>query len=260
MLASSSYSPTKFVKTPSGAKPSERVASYANQQIGQLNAGLSNAAISQSPTEVALGIAPKAQNAVQLSAQKRMDSVKTSNQRLTEIARVGSLKRAAAERARAVAPKTSSGINGRVNVGNSRQSGAAYKADGSLSNSRNEILRGASSYIGSAYKLGGTTTRGIDCSGLVKMVYAKLGINFSHYVPTQAGEAQKMGGVRTSVNNLRPGDLVVWGDGSHIAIYAGNGEIIESQLNARSGPGVRRAKLYTNYGSVYGIALRLPGE
>lgn len=239
--------PTFRPPTPgSNPLPSSRVGSFQNQQIGALNAGLSAPSQELAKPETTLGDAFKDRSSVAASTERQATSIKSTNSRLNTYAQAAAKKRAAQ---RAAGPAQG--------VGGGQPVGAAYRPDGTLSDSRNQVLGLASSYIGSPYRLGGTTTQGIDCSGLVKMVYAQLGYNLAHYVPTQA---QQMPGVRTSVSNLRPGDLVVWADGSHIAIYAGNGQIIESQLGARSGPGVRRANLYTDYGPVYGIALRLPGE
>lgn len=238
------YTPTplpnaglKSATTTGAPLPSAQVASYANQQVGQLNAGLGAGIISQSPTQLALSNAPKAQNAVQLSAQKRMDSVKASGERLTKLAQATQAKRVAATQ--------------KAGVGGGNPVGAAYKPDGTLSSSRNQALAQANSYVGTKYALGGTTTKGIDCSGLVMSIYNQLGYKLPHSARAQG---QSIPGVRTSIANLRPGDLVAWKDGTHIAVYAGNGEIIEA--NGATGR-TQRAKVY---GNVYGIALRLPGE
>jgi cell wall-associated NlpC family hydrolase len=130
-----------------------------------------------------------------------------------------------------------------------------WAQDGKLSGSRNSLLQDASSYLGTRYQLGGRSYKGIDCSGLVMNVYNKLGFNIS--VHGAKWQGRNIPGVRTSVNNLKPGDIVAWKDGSHIAIYAGNGEIIEA-ANPRVGT-VRR-RLWARPDQVFGIAVRLPGE
>ena len=135
-----------------------------------------------------------------------------------------------------------------------RLAGAAQIPAGT-SNLRSKAIGLASTYLGSRYVLGGNTHQGIDCSGLVQQVYRQLGFNPPRLAAQQAAY---MPGVRTSVNNLRPGDLVAWADGSHIAIYAGNGQIIQA-ANPRQGV-IRsplRAQTNQNY---YGIAVRFPGE
>ncbi len=126
-----------------------------------------------------------------------------------------------------------------------------YANDGALSASRNKVLNDAASYLGTPYRLGGLSRQAIDCSGLVIAVYSQMGFKLPHNARIQG----QIMGQRTSVSNLRPGDLVAWNDGSHIAVYAGNGMIIEA-ANPRVGT-VKR-KLWSN--AVYGVRVRLPGE
>jgi len=127
-----------------------------------------------------------------------------------------------------------------------------YKPDSNLSQSRQNILNTTASYAGTPYQLGGRTVKGIDCSGLVMSVYNQLGFNVqSHSV---SGQARTIPGAKTSVSNLQPGDLVVWNDNSHIAVYAGNGMI----WDASSSKGTTRRPLWS--GKTYGIAVKLPGE
>lgn len=136
----------------------------------------------------------------------------------------------------------------------SSQVGQAYQPDGNLSQPRQQLLRKTSSYAGTPYQLGGRTAQGIDCSGLVMSVYNSLGFNVqSHSV---SGQARAIPGVKTAVSNLRPGDLVVWNDNSHIAVYAGNGQI----WDASRSKGTSLRPLWAPQNQVYGIAVRLPGE
>ena len=129
-----------------------------------------------------------------------------------------------------------------------------YQPDGSLSQPRQQLLQETAEYAGSPYRLGGRTAQGIDCSGLVMSVYNSLGFDIkSHSV---SGQARSIPGVKTSVNNLKPGDLVVWGDNSHIAIYAGNGQIWDASRSR----GTSLRPLWGRPNEVYGIAVRLPGE
>lgn len=129
-----------------------------------------------------------------------------------------------------------------------------YDPDYSVSDTRQQILQRTSQYQGTPYRLGGRTAQGIDCSGLVMSVYNSLGFDIkSHSV---SGQARSIPGVKTAVNNLKPGDLVVWNDESHIAIYAGNGQI----WDASRSKGTSLRPLWGRPDEVYGIAVRLPGE
>lgn len=199
---------------------------------------------------------------VQQTNYRRMDNVKASADRIRQIGEAARQRRAeeAAERERATSSATSQvavgdQANNYVQGASVRGAGKAWQADGKLSKSRNALLQNASSYLGTPYVLGGRSYKGIDCSGLVMSVYNKFGFNITQH---HAGvQGRTIPGVRTGIKNLRPGDIVAWKDGSHIAIYAGNGEIIEAPNPRR---GTVRRKLWANPDAVFGIAVRLPGE
>lgn len=69
----------------------------------------------------------------------------------------------------------------------------------------------------------GANTVGFDCSGLVQYAYAQVGLKMP-----RVSYGQLQTGSRSAIKNLRPGDLVGFGNGHHIAIYLGNGKIIEA--------------------------------
>jgi peptidoglycan DL-endopeptidase CwlO len=148
-------------------------------------------------------------------------------------------------------------VGGGLAVGGDQQGtidSNVYNPDGTLDSSRSKALGLASQLIGKTpYVFGGSSAKGIDCSGLVQYVYNQLGYKITQH--SAGWEGKNIPGVRTTIDKLRPGDLVAWKDGSHIAIYAGNGRIIEA---AHPGTTVRVHGLWSN--AVYGIALRLPGE
>lgn len=75
----------------------------------------------------------------------------------------------------------------------------------------------------SALAHGNPNQVGFDCSGFVQFALAKAGIS----APRSSYDQLKMG-QRVSLSALQPGDLVGFGDGGHIAIYIGNGQIIEA--------------------------------
>jgi hypothetical protein len=88
-----------------------------------------------------------------------------------------------------------------------------------------EPLEEARSYLGAPYLWGGMTESGIDCSGLVHMAYRRLG----RVVPRDADQ-QEEAGRPVDDTELRPGDLVTYGDASadHIAFWVGDGRILHS--------------------------------
>lgn len=86
------------------------------------------------------------------------------------------------------------------------------------------IAATAAKYAGVPYVWGGNTPSGWDCSGFVKYVYAKHGINIARGTSAILGSGQFK---RTS--NPKPGDLVFQNGGGHVGIYLGGGQMIGAQ-------------------------------
>jgi len=85
----------------------------------------------------------------------------------------------------------------------------------------------AKTALGAPYLWGGTSLNGFDCSGFTQWAWRAAGLELPRTAEQQAV------GTQVSADQLQPGDLAVW-DG-HVAMYAGNGELIEAgdpvQLN-----------------------------
>lgn len=106
----------------------------------------------------------------------------------------------------------------------------------------NEVVERAEQYIGTPYRSGGTTTTGVDCSGLTFAVYRAVGVK----LPRSSDEQVHVGEPVTR-DHLAPGDLVFFGSSSnvsHVGIYAGDGEFIHASTRSRS---VRFDRLDTKY-------------
>jgi cell wall-associated NlpC family hydrolase len=98
-------------------------------------------------------------------------------------------------------------------------------------------------YIGVRYKYGGTTKKGMDCSGLIWRVFQDLG-----YVGFSRTSSQVMynNGTHVKRDKTRPGDLVFFsknGSVNHVGIYMGKGVF----AHASSSKGV----MYSNLSNVY---------
>ena len=98
---------------------------------------------------------------------------------------------------------------------------------------RDSIIGHTRDLLGVRYRWAGINpARGLDCSGIVKYVFAKLGIELPH----RAAELAKLGGsVTKDTAEMRPGDLLVFGKGrriSHVGIYVGSGMMIHASSSS----------------------------
>lgn len=87
-----------------------------------------------------------------------------------------------------------------------------------------ELVNYALQFVGNPYKYGGNSlTEGCDCSGFVNLIYTHFGFTG---VPRQS-QSFKTYGSAVSFENIKAGDIVVYP--GHVAIYIGNGCIVEAQ-------------------------------
>lgn len=113
-----------------------------------------------------------------------------------------------------------------------------FPKQGTVGGSRERVGQLARQLLGTPYVWGGTDPdNGLDCSGFVQYVLRQVGVNLP-----RISAAQARAGARVGLGDLQAGDLVAWDNSSrnngadHIAIYLGNGQIIEAP---RPGLGVR---------------------
>ncbi|MET8181387.1 C40 family peptidase [Streptomyces sp. NPDC005336] len=78
--------------------------------------------------------------------------------------------------------------------------------------------------VGLPYAWGQAGPTAFDCSGLTQWAYARAGVA----IP-RTSQAQAQAGQPVPLSQARPGDLVVYrSDASHVAMYAGNGQVIHA--------------------------------
>lgn len=83
-------------------------------------------------------------------------------------------------------------------------------------------------YLGVSYRYGGLDTTGLDCSGLVNIVFNKFGVS----LPRRSRDIASAG-VEVPLDSLMPGDILAFsrepgGSVSHVGIYVGNGRFVHA--------------------------------
>lgn len=100
-------------------------------------------------------------------------------------------------------------------------------------------------FIGIPYRIGGASLKGMDCSGLIKRIYAKLfGLDFPH----NSSQQSRLPFLETvSAKDLKTGDLIFFGPRgrriNHVGMYLAEGKF----MHAGRRSGVTIASLNTNY-------------
>lgn len=117
---------------------------------------------------------------------------------------------------------------------------------------RASVVAAARKMLGTPYVWGGTQPGGVDCSGLIYLIYNQRGFKLPRVSADQARSGQRVG-----FKQLRPGDLVANDNSSrnngadHIGIYIGNGQVIHAP---RPGSNVEITGL-GSFGGGWGIRL-----
>ena len=88
-----------------------------------------------------------------------------------------------------------------------------------------------------------------DCSGLVMLSFAQVGINLPHYAASQA-----LYGTTVSYNNMKKGDVIFFGGASissiyHVAIYIGDGKMVHAQ-NTATGIVISNVEYFSRYNNI----------
>lgn len=95
------------------------------------------------------------------------------------------------------------------------------------SSSRQKIVDYAVQFVGNPYVYGGTSlTNGTDCSGFTQGIYRHFGVSINRTSREQANN-----GKAVSLDNVKPGDLIFYKNGStigHVALYIGDGKVVHA--------------------------------
>jgi cell wall-associated NlpC family hydrolase len=125
-----------------------------------------------------------------------------------------------------------------------------------------EILRTAPNFLGIPYLWGGTSVKGMDCSGFTKTSYFLNGIVLPRDASQQALVGEKLDihagdtvDIAKSLKTLKAGDLLFFAANkqtrrvTHTAIYIGNGEFIQAAGLVRINSMIKGAKNYDDFQS-----------
>lgn len=102
---------------------------------------------------------------------------------------------------------------------------------------RAHLVDDALAYLGTAYRWGGKSPAGLDCSGLTSMVYMLNGLNIYRNSRPEAGYPIALMTVKSASSEhysreeltragVKPGDLLFWA--GHVGLYIGRGRYIHS--------------------------------
>jgi len=113
--------------------------------------------------------------------------------------------------------------NGNVN-NNAVNNGNNNAVNNGNNNAKQQgIIDEARTWLGTPYLYGGTTRKGVDCSGFVQNVFKAKGIDLPRVTTDQVKKGREV-----SKAQLQPGDLVFFHNNGHVGIYIGNGQYIHS--------------------------------
>ena len=125
-----------------------------------------------------------------------------------------------------------------------------------------QILKTARNFLGIPYLWGGTSIKGMDCSGFTKTSFFLNGIILPRDASQQALVGDKVDifegdtvSIAKSLKNLKAGDLLFFAGNkktmrvSHTAIYIGNGEFIQAAGLIRINSMIKGSKNYDDFQS-----------
>ena len=92
------------------------------------------------------------------------------------------------------------------------------------------IVDEARGFLGAPYRLGGAEPAGMDCSGLVSLVFSRAGVATPRTALTQQQAA-----LRIELDELQPGDVVFFRlPDPHVGVYLGASEFIHAPGSGRT--------------------------
>lgn len=110
-----------------------------------------------------------------------------------------------------------------------------------------KVVLYAMSMDGGSYVWGGESYRATDCSGLIMLAYAQVGIKLPHNAAAQASY-----GTASSMSSLKPGDIIICSGYGHVAMYIGDNKIVHA-LNSRDGIKIQPISQLNYFGGINAV-------
>jgi peptidoglycan DL-endopeptidase CwlO len=112
-------------------------------------------------------------------------------------------------------------VGGSPTSGNVTTTPIAYT--GPTSSQADQAVAFAYAQLGKPYEWGGTGPDAYDCSGLVQAAWAAAGVSIPRTTYEQWASLPSI-----PMSDLEPGDLILYNGESHVAMYVGDGYIIDA--------------------------------
>lgn len=121
--------------------------------------------------------------------------------------------------------------------------------------SAEKVIADAKNFIGIPYLWGGTSSKGVDCSGFTKTVFYMNRIILPRDASQQVN-AGELVNTDSNFDNLQPGDLLFFGKKksenqnekiTHVAIYLGDGKYIHSSGRVRYNSLFKDSDIFNEY-------------
>ncbi len=202
----------------------------AKQQAAQLNSLIAakTAAINEIQEQKAREAEAAAQGTATASQVEAIAEEQAEAARQAVISNGGS---------RSEANQAASYVKNAVKEYASSGSSSSKSSSSSSTKSASDIISYANSFVGGKYSWGGSSKEtGYDCSHFVTEVVSKYGYSGGYRT---SGEWASAGSSVSSLSEAKAGDVIVYS--GHVAIYDGNGGIIEAQSTKAGITNTRKA-------------------
>lgn len=111
------------------------------------------------------------------------------------------------------------------------QKGGIEKAVDTTHYNADEVIAYAKTFIATPHMMGGTSKRGMDCSGLIMVAHKQVGV----ILPHSSHEQGRFGTIVPCADSLKRGDLLFYYSSyssanfiTHVGIYLGDGTFIHA--------------------------------